>query len=105
MRKSLVILFAILSAVMLLAIACGSDEADPNATSTTAPPNTVPAVDRPTEPPTTAPTDVPPTKTPAPAPGPGTSPANRRCAAKGDRGCSWSGDHGRRARRGGGPDS
>lgn len=70
MRKSLVILFAILSAVMLLAIACGSDEADPNATATTAPPNTVPAVDRPTEPPTTAPTDVPPTNTPASASGP-----------------------------------
>ena len=43
MRKSLVILSAIFSAVMLLAIACGTDEADPNATATTAPPNTVPA--------------------------------------------------------------
>jgi azurin len=57
MRKSLVILFAILSAIMLLAIACGSDEADPNATATTAPPNTVPAADRTPEP-TVAPTST-----------------------------------------------
>ena len=57
MRKSIVILFAILSAVMLLAIACSSDEADPNATATTAPPNTVPASERTEEPatPTSAP--------------------------------------------------
>ena len=63
MRKSLVILFAILSAIMLLAIACGSDEADPNATATPAPPNTVPAADRTAEP-TVAPTAVPPTSAP-----------------------------------------
>ncbi|MDA1127859.1 MAG: plastocyanin/azurin family copper-binding protein [Chloroflexi bacterium] len=57
MRRSIVILFAIFSAVMLLAIACSSDEADPNATATTAPPNTVPAVDRTAEP-TPAPTST-----------------------------------------------
>jgi azurin len=62
-RKPLVILFAILSAMMLLAIACGSDEADPNATSTAAPPNTVPASERTAEPPTA----VPPTAAPATA--------------------------------------
>lgn len=50
MRKPLVILFAILSAMMLLAIACSSDEANPDATATTAPPDTVAAGDRPTEP-------------------------------------------------------
>ena len=63
MRNPLVILFAILSAIMLLAIACGSDEADPNATSTAAPPNTVPASERTAEPPTA----VPPTAAPATA--------------------------------------
>ena len=57
MRKPLVILIAILSAIMLLAIACGSDEADPNATATAAPPNTVPAADRTPEP-TAAPTST-----------------------------------------------
>ena len=46
MKKPLVILFAMMSAVMLLAIACGSDEADPNATATPAPPATIPAGDR-----------------------------------------------------------
>lgn len=55
MRKPLVILFAILGAVMLLAIACGGDEAAPDATATQAPPNTIPAVDRTPEP-TAAPT-------------------------------------------------
>ena len=64
MRKPLVILFAILSAVMLLAIACGSDEADPNATATPAPPNTVAPADRGPEP-TVAPTAVPATSAPA----------------------------------------
>ena len=64
MSKPLVILFAILSAVMLLAIACGSDEADPDATATPAPPNTVPAAERTPEP-TVAPTAVPPTSAPA----------------------------------------
>ncbi|MBT97833.1 MAG: hypothetical protein CL902_04300 [Dehalococcoidia bacterium] len=64
MRKPLVILFAMLSAVMLMAIACGSDEADPNATATPAPPNTVPAEQRAAEP-TAAPTAVPATKAPA----------------------------------------
>ncbi len=59
MRKSLLILFAILGAAMLLAVACGSDEADPNATSTPAPPATVAPQDRATEPP------VPPTSPPA----------------------------------------
>ena len=54
-----------------MAVACGGDEADPNATSTPAPPNTV---DRPTEPPTVAPTptptkDIDATNTPTP-PGP-----------------------------------
>ncbi|PKB71198.1 MAG: hypothetical protein BZY87_06590 [SAR202 cluster bacterium Io17-Chloro-G6] len=57
MGKSLVIFFAILSGIMLMAIACGSDEADPNATATTAPPNTVPAADRTAEP-TAAPTST-----------------------------------------------
>jgi len=60
MRKPLVILFAMISAVMLMAIACGSDEADPNATATPAPPNTVPAEQRAAEP-----TAVPATKAPA----------------------------------------
>ena len=63
MRKPHVILFGILSAIMLLAIACSSDEADPNATSTAAPPNTVPASSRTPEP-TVAPTAVPPTSAP-----------------------------------------
>ena len=57
---------------MLLAIACGGDEADPNATATPAPPNTVPASERTPEP-TAAPTAVPATKAPAtsvPAGGP-----------------------------------
>ena len=60
MRKPLVILFAILSAAMLLAVACGGDEADPNATATPAPPNTVAPAERTPEP-TVAPT---PTKAP-----------------------------------------
>ena len=68
MKKPLVILFAMMSAVMLLAIACGSDEADPNATPTPAPPATVPAGDRAPEP-TAAPTAVPATKAPAPVGG------------------------------------
>ncbi len=63
MGKPHVILFGILSAIMLLAIACSSDEADPNATSTAAPPNTVPADQRTAEP-TVAPTAVPPTGAP-----------------------------------------
>ncbi len=67
MRKPLVIIFAIMGAIMLLAVACGGDEADPNATATPAPPNTVPAGDRATEPPT-APTTVPPTSPPATSP-------------------------------------
>lgn len=67
MRKSLVILFAILSAAMLLVVACGSDEADPNATPTPAPPNTVPAADRTPEP-TAVPT-TPPATTTAPVSG------------------------------------
>ena len=70
MRKPLVFLIAILSAVMLIAIACGSDEADPNATATPAPPNTVPAADRSTEPPP-PPTSVPATDVPAPTGGSG----------------------------------
>ena len=70
MRRSLVILSAILSAVMLLAIACGGDEADPNATSTPAPPATVPEGDRAPEP-TAAPTSVPATAAPAPTGGSG----------------------------------
>ena len=50
---------------MLLAIACGGDEADPNATSTPAPPGTVAVGNRATEPPpptavTAADTPVPP---------------------------------------------
>ena len=49
---------------MLLAIACGTDEADPNATATPAPPNTVPAADRAAEP-TAMPTAVPATSAPA----------------------------------------
>jgi len=72
-RKPLVILFAILSTVMLLAVACGGDEADPNATATPAPPNTVPAEDRPTEPPTAPPTATQAaaaTNTPTPVAGP-----------------------------------
>ncbi|MDE0720069.1 MAG: hypothetical protein OSB75_05875, partial [Dehalococcoidia bacterium] len=68
MKKPLVILFAMMSAVMLLAIACGSDEADPTATATPAPPATVPAGDRAPEP-TAAPTAVPATKAPAPVGG------------------------------------
>ncbi len=70
MRKSLLILSAVLSAVMLLAIACGSDEADPNATATPAPPATVPVEDRATEPPP-PPTAVPAAETPAPSGGSG----------------------------------
>lgn len=57
MSKSLVILFAILSAIMLLGIACGSDEPAPNATATPAPPDTVPAASRTPEP-TVAPTST-----------------------------------------------
>ncbi len=70
MRKPLVILFAIMSAVMLLSIACGSDEADPNATATPTPPNTVPAEQRAAEP-TAAPTAVPAATVEAPASGGG----------------------------------
>ena len=70
MRKSLVILSAILSAVMLLAIACGGDEADPNATDTPAPPNTVPAAARATATPV-PPTAVPVADTPVPPGGAG----------------------------------
>ena len=62
MRNSLVILLGLLSAIMLLSIACGSDEADPNATATPAPPSTIPADQRAAEP-TMAPTA---TKAPAP---------------------------------------
>lgn len=69
MRKPLVILFAILSAVMLLAVACGGDEADPNATATPAPPDTVTPAERTPEP-TMAPTAVPPTSAPATPGGP-----------------------------------
>ncbi|MCH8298349.1 MAG: azurin [Chloroflexi bacterium] len=64
MRKPLLILIAILSAVMLLAVACGGDEADPNATATPAPPNTVAPAERTPEP-TVAPTAVPATTAPA----------------------------------------
>ena len=64
MRKPLLILIAILSAVMLLAVACGGDEADPNATATPAPPNTVAPAERTPEP-TVAPTAVPATSAPA----------------------------------------
>lgn len=70
MRKSLLILSAMLSAVMLLAIACGSDEADPNATVTPAPPATVPVGDRATEPPP-PPTAMPAADTPVPSGGTG----------------------------------
>ncbi|MCH8987426.1 MAG: auracyanin [Chloroflexi bacterium] len=49
---------------MLLAVACGSDEADPNATATPAPPNTVAPAERTPEP-TVAPTAVPATTAPA----------------------------------------
>ena len=66
MRKSLLVLISILSAVMLLAIACGSDEADPNATNTPAPPNTVAVADRATEPPP-PPTAMPAEDTPVPS--------------------------------------
>lgn len=81
MRKSLVILSAILSAVMLLAIACGGDEADPNATATPAPPATVPASERTPEP-TDAPTVVPPTSLPNTTGGGG--PANLVIGVNGD---------------------
>ena len=64
MRKVPLIQSAILSAVMLLAIACGGDEANPSATATTAPPATVPVSDRATEPPP-QPTAVPATSAPA----------------------------------------
>ncbi len=57
MKKPLAIFLTILSSIMLLAIACGSDEADPSATATPAPPNTVPAADRTAEP-TAAPTST-----------------------------------------------
>ena len=82
MRKSLVILSAILSAVMLLAIACGGDEADPNATATPAPPATVPASERTPEP-TDAPTVVPPTSPPNTT-GEGGGPANLVIGVNGD---------------------
>ena len=65
MRKSLLVLISILSAVMLLAIACGGDDADPNATNTPAPPNTIPLGDRATEPPP-PPTAIPAEDTPVP---------------------------------------
>ena len=64
MRKPLLIIITILSAVMLLAVACGGDEADPNATATPAPPNTVAPAARTPEP-TVAPTAVPATTAPA----------------------------------------
>ena len=64
MRKSLLIIFGTMSAVMLLAIACGSDEANPDATATPAPPPTVLAGQITPEP-TAAPTAVPPTSPPA----------------------------------------
>ncbi len=70
MRKSLLILSAILSAVILLAIACGSDEADPDATATAAPPATIPVGTRATEPPP-PPTAVPAADTPVPSGGSG----------------------------------
>ena len=70
MRKSLWVLSAILSVVMLLSIACGGDEANPNATATPAPPPTIPENDRAPEP-TMAPTTVPATAAPAPTGGPG----------------------------------
>jgi azurin len=81
-RKSYVILFAILSAVLLLAIACGSDEADPSATATVAPPATVPAGDRAPEP-TAAPTSIPATAAPAPTGG-ATGPAQLNIDVNGD---------------------
>ena len=68
MRISLVILSAVLSAVMLLAVAGSADEADPNATATPAPPATIPEGDRAPEP-TAAPPAVPATAAPAPAGG------------------------------------
>ena len=58
MRKLFLVLFAIMSSLMLFAIACGSDEADPNATATPAPPNTVPADQRAGEP-TVSPSAIP----------------------------------------------
>ena len=73
MKNSLVILLAISIAIMLLAVACGSDEADPNATATQAPPNTVPAADRtqePTRPPTPTPAPTEPAAATATPPGP-----------------------------------
>lgn len=69
MRSGLIIA-ALLGALMLLAAAC-SDEADPNATHTPRPPDTVPASAR-TVAPTPTSTTVP---TPAPTPEPGQSPA------------------------------
>ena len=65
MRKSLLTLSAILSVAMLFAIACASDEANPNATATPAPPATIPVSDRAPEP-TMAPTAIPATAAPAP---------------------------------------
>ena len=76
MKNSLVILLAISIAIMLLAVACGSDEADPNATATPSPPNTVPPADRTQEPteapiPTLGPTKtLPPAATSEPVSGP-----------------------------------
>ena len=66
MRKSILVLFSILSAAMLLAVACGSDTPDPNATATTAAPNTVPASERTAEPATATVAPIAPTATPAP---------------------------------------
>ena len=70
MRKSFLVVFAIMSSLMLFAIACGSDEADPNATATPAPPNTVPADQRAAEP-TVPPTAIPAATKEAPATGGG----------------------------------
>ena len=83
MRKTYVILFAILSAVMLLAIACGSDEADPDATATVSPPATVPAGDRAAEP-TAAPTSIPPTAAPAATTGGTSGPVQLNIDVNGD---------------------
>jgi azurin len=62
-RTPFLILFTILSVLMLLAVACGSDEADPEATDTPAPPNTVPAASRTPEPTVTPRPTLGPTKT------------------------------------------
>ena len=82
MRKPLVIIFGIMSAVMLLAIACDSDEANPDATATPAPPPTVLAGQITPEP-TAAPTAVPPTSPPASTSG-GDGPTAIAIAVDGD---------------------